>query len=115
MIPYRRAALSSLAFMHIRWSYGCFHIRIGFSVHCTVRQFVFPEEVTVIESIASGWSGHVLCMDHCPMALGLLKECSSVLRREEDMEWMDDALLICTINRAFLLEKGWEWSIGEHA
>lgn len=49
------------------------------------------------------------------MALGLLKECSSVLRREEDMEWMDGALLICTINRAFLLEKGWEWSIGEHA
>jgi hypothetical protein len=84
-------------------------------VHCTVHRFGFPEEVLVIGSIASGWSSHVLCMDHCPMALGLLKEGSSVLRHEEDMEWMDGDLLICTIHRAFLLEKGWEWSVGEHA
>jgi hypothetical protein len=33
------------------------------------------------------------------MALGLLKECSSILRREEDMEWMDEWRLVNMYNK----------------
>jgi hypothetical protein len=89
MFLYRRAALISLAFMHIRWSYGYFSHQDWGLVHCTVRRFVFPEEVIVIGSIASGWSGHVLCMDHCPMALGLLRNviCSAARRRHGMDGW----------------------------
>jgi hypothetical protein len=49
----------------------------------------FPEEVIVIGSIASGWSGHTLCMDHCPMALGILRNVIySAVRRRTWNGWM---------------------------
>ncbi len=56
---------------------GYFHISIGVWFTALSVGFVFPEEVTVFASIASGWFGHVLCMDYCPNGFGALKECSS--------------------------------------
>jgi len=46
---------------------------------------------------------------------GALKKCHLFCGAKKNMEWIDGGLLICTIDRAFLLEKVWEWSAGEHA